>query len=65
MRVFKALRRLSLVAGIIDLVENPLDFRGDGVRATTFLAVSLAPMKFEIAGLEPFPDAIKHVFRLT
>ena len=22
-------------------------------------------MKFEIAGLEPFPDAIKHVFRLA
>ena len=25
----------------------------------------LARMKFEIAGLEPFPDAIKHVFRLA
>ena len=25
----------------------------------------LLGLKFEIAGLEPFPDAIKHVFRLA
>ena len=38
------------------------------VRSIDVLAIHdpcLARMQFEIAGLEPFPDAIKHVFRLA